>query len=301
VSRSLALVRPWIGSGHRRPLALAAEVRSPRVKAGDLRGIDGVIAKFSTSLGRSSRNRIHNVATAAHALDGWAVLPGETFSYNRVVGPRTTEAGYRTAPVLKDGELVPGTGGGACQVSSTLYNVALLSNMRIARRSHHSRPVHYVRPGRDATVVYGALDLVFRNGTGSPLVIRAEVARGRLWIKALGRLPAPAVRIETAAGGIAAPKAVERPDPALAPGQRVVEHKAQRGVRVTVTRVVGEGAEATREVISSDVYRPQSAVIRVGPAPVPPEQTPPITPAEAQPTAPAPTADSPQKSPKIGE
>ena len=272
--RSLSALRAWLHAGHHAPLVLPARVRAPQVKQADLRGINGVVAQFSTTLGGSSRNRVHNVALAAQAVDGLVIMPHQKFAYNTVVGPRTEEAGYRTAPVLRHGELVPGTGGGACQVSSTLYNVALLGNLKIMRRTHHSRPVHYVRPGLDATVAYGSLDLIFRNTTDGPIVLNAGVSRRRLWIKALGRTPCPEVRIERSSRRLPPGDPIERPDSSLPAGERVLEHKAEPGLRVMVTRITGRGAGATREVISNDTYRPTPAVIRVGTRPAPPGEAP---------------------------
>src|SRR6185436_11587408 len=98
--------------------------------------------------GGSSRNRVGNIRIACKAIDGTVVLPGEVFSYNEVVGPRVPSAGYKEAPVIISGELSRGIAGGICQVSSTLYNAALLSDMAIVRRTHHGFPVHYLPAGR---------------------------------------------------------------------------------------------------------------------------------------------------------
>jgi len=301
VGESLAALGAWLDGERSGPVVLPADVKPPRVTAGDLQSVNGTLAEFSTSLAGSSRNRVHNVTLAAHAVDGHVVLPGETFSYDEVVGPRTLKAGYRTAPILRNGELVPGTGGGACQVSSTLYNIALLANMKVTRRSHHSRPVSYVKAGLDATIVYGAIDFAFENTTDSPIVLRAWVAKRRLWMQALGRMPPPKVQIVRSRRWTPAGEAVEKPDPTLPEGERVVEREAKAGLRVVVTRIVGEGAKAAREVISNDYYRPLGAVIRVGTGPAAAEEPAGEPAEEAQPATAEPSDTAPKKPDEIAE
>jgi vancomycin resistance protein YoaR len=114
------------------------------------------------------------------------LLPGDTFSYNEVVGPRTIREGFRKAPVIVKGELVPGDGGGVCQVSTTVYMAALQAGLQIVQRSHHAFPIHYAPPGLDATVVYGAIDLRFRNNTPCPIALVAEAKNGRVVVRVLG-------------------------------------------------------------------------------------------------------------------
>ena len=263
---SLEAVAGWLEAGRQGPVLLVAGRAEPQVSAADLAPVDGVIGTYTTYVS-GSRNRRHNVALSARALDGVVIPPGGRFSYNQVVGPRTTEAGYKTAPVIVKGELVTGLGGGACQVSSTLYNTALLANLVITKRVHHSHPVAYLPAGRDATVVYRAIDLVLTNPGPHPVVLQGELRGRRLTVMALGKSGGPPVRIITRRSLVAPGPPIEQQDPALAPGTRVVARKAQVGMRVRVVRVVGEGAQARQEVISRDFYRPQRAIVRVGPLP----------------------------------
>ena len=158
----------------------------PKVTAKDLQSIDAVLAAYTTRFPAWRRDRTHNLRMAAKEIDGTVVLPGGTFSYNDVVGPREKARGYRDAPIFVKGMLVPGTGGGVCQVSSTLYNAALLSNMEIVHRSHHSSEVPYVASGRDATVAYGFLDFEFRNTLSSPIYIATAVKGSRLVVAIYG-------------------------------------------------------------------------------------------------------------------
>jgi vancomycin resistance protein YoaR len=253
-------VRTWAGHGWRRDLRLPTRFLGPAVTADRLKEVDALLASVSTSLAGSSRNRRHNVARAAAAVDGFVLMPGDVFSYNEVLGPRTEEAGYRTAPVIREGKLVPGTGGGACQLSSTLYQVALRAGLETVRRSHHSRPVHYTPAGLDATVVYGLIDLKFRNNTQHPMVLRAQVRGGRLVCQALGHGPAPPTQLVRQVERIDPPEPLVIEDSTLAPGSRTVAVKPRPGLRVRVLRKAAGATQA--ELISHDYYPYERGVIR---------------------------------------
>lgn len=148
--------------------------------------INGRIAQYSTQFDTGQEGRTYNITVAAAALDGVLLAPGEDFSFNRVVGPRSTETGYKSANVIINNELVPGIGGGVCQVSSTLYNAVLLANLKIIERSNHTLPVSYVPMGQDATVVYGATDFKFTNNKESYIYIKSIVEGNTITFKVYG-------------------------------------------------------------------------------------------------------------------
>jgi len=139
------------------------------------------IGHYVTYFNPANRNRAHNIALAAKAVNNTVVFPGETFSFNRTVGRRTKQRGYVEAPIIVRGELSEGIGGGICQVSSTLYNAADRAGLKIVQRYSHSRSVPYVRPGRDATVSWHGPDFVFRNPYDQPVLLRTSVAGGRVY------------------------------------------------------------------------------------------------------------------------
>lgn len=145
------------------------------------------IGSYSTTFGTNDTNRVFNIRKAAASLDGMVVLPGEVFSFNKTTGPRSKQAGYKDATVIMNNEFVPGEGGGVCQVSSTLYNAALNSNVDIVERHAHSLPVGYVPEGRDATVAYDALDFKFKNSFNYPIYLKTDVVGNQLIIKTYGR------------------------------------------------------------------------------------------------------------------
>lgn len=229
-------------------------------------GIEEVVSRYRTYFNRHDANRGGNVRLAAVAVDQVALLPGEAFSFNREVGPRVPDSGYREAPVVVNGRLVPGIGGGVCQVSSTLYNAVLLADLAVVTRHRHSIPSAYVPPGRDATVAYDYFDLRFRNAQDRPVVIDTEVGPGWLEARVLGRHQ-PGERIEVLSEVLETlpPGVEEIPDPSLPAGQRVVKAKGAPGFRVKVWQIVyRDGVEVERRLVSHDRYEPLKAVVRLG-------------------------------------
>ena len=155
-------------------------------------GIMGEDALFQDILGEyetkhnTNENRNNNLRLLCQALDGHIVEPGETFSYNQVVGERTAEKGYLPAPAYSGNHLVDAIGGGVCQGSTTLYNCVLLADLEVVFRACHGAKVTYVPPGLDATVNYLTTDVQFRNQYHFPVKIRAEVRDGYVKMKLLG-------------------------------------------------------------------------------------------------------------------
>ena len=137
-----------------------------------------LLATYSTTYDSSNTNRTTNLRLASQKINGTVIMPGEVFSYNKVVGKRTIAAGYKNAAMFSDGQVVDGLGGGICQVSSTLYNAALFSDMTITSRSNHMFVPSYVKGGRDATVVWGSIDFKFRNDRNYPIKIESSVSGG---------------------------------------------------------------------------------------------------------------------------
>ncbi|MBC8079762.1 MAG: VanW family protein [Gorillibacterium sp.] len=140
------------------------------------------ISHYATYFNVRNESRAHNIRLAAAAINSAVVFPGDTFSFNDIVGIRTTQKGYRNAAIIVRGELSEGIGGGICQVSSTLFNAVDQGGLKVVSRYSHSRNVPYVLPGRDATVSWNGPDFAFRNEYNQPVIIRATVARGALYI-----------------------------------------------------------------------------------------------------------------------
>lgn len=227
-------------------------------------GISALRSSFTTRFDISKKDRVHNIKLAASTLDGCIIPPGELFSLNGVIGDTTPEKGYRKAPVIVGEELIPGYGGGLCQLSSTLYNAALLANLEIVERHNHNLVVPYLPPGRDATIAYGARDLKFRNNSGGHILINAGVEGDTLTIWIFGAPMAERVEISTVELEVFPPPVKYRADPALPPG-REERDEGTPGYVVEVWKTLYRGDRAiSKERIAVDRYAPYPTVIRRG-------------------------------------
>jgi vancomycin resistance protein YoaR len=163
---------------------------APQVTRTSLARIDisHVMASFETSFSRNGDQgpRARNIEVAASHLDGVVIQPGQAVSFNDVVGPRIPENGFKHAFEILKGEMVEGTGGGTCQVASTLHAIAFFGGLDIVQRLPHSRPSGYIPAGLDATVVYPIVDLKLRNPFSFPVVVHASVSGNKIKMELLG-------------------------------------------------------------------------------------------------------------------
>jgi len=236
-----------------------------RITAEEAATIRHQLASFSTHYSEKG-NRKRNLEVACQRINGTIVEPGGVFSYNAVVGPREAEFGFRLAPVIVRGRMEPGMGGGVCQVSSTLYNAALLAGLEVVARTHHAFPVHYVPPGRDATVVYDAIDLKLRNASRGHVGFLADAQGQQVRIRVFGAEPLPyAISIERSNISSWGPRTTTVADRDLPAGKRVVRDNGRSGHRVTVWRIYRQdGKIIRRELVSRDTYRAFPRVVAVG-------------------------------------
>ena len=136
-----------------------------------------IYGAFSTNITDKTPERLNNIQLAVNKLNGATVKPGETFSFNNYIGPRTKETGYQEAIIFDGhGNKTKGYGGGICQISSTLYNAVLASGLEVVERHEHSHEVPYIEAGKDATVSYGADDFKFKNNSNSSITIKASTS-----------------------------------------------------------------------------------------------------------------------------
>ncbi|MCR4399884.1 MAG: VanW family protein [Syntrophomonadaceae bacterium] len=258
---------PLVLSGPQLVISVATAAVEPTLRQRDFAELV-LLGGFSTSYRTSSADRAANVETAAAALDGATLAPGQEFSFNHTVGPRVASAGYLPANVIQNNEFVLGVGGGVCQVSSTLYNAVLLAGLEIVERHNHSVLVSYVPSGRDATVNYGRQDLRFRNNTGGPLYVRTVTADRTLTVEVYG--PATALRrveIERQVERTIPFPVVRRSDPTLPAGRETVKQKGVPGQVVHTWRVFldDSGREVAREDLGRSSYNPMPKIILEGP------------------------------------
>ncbi|MFC5469762.1 VanW family protein [Cohnella suwonensis] len=246
------------------------EETEPEITLAELKeeGIDRKIAEFETSFETSGEGRSHNVTVAAKALNETLLLPDEVFEYGKTVAKAEKEYGYKEAPVILKGKLTPGVGGGICQVSSTLYNAALLTGLDIVERRNHSLVVHYLPKGLDATFADGFVNFKFRNSTGKQLLIRTVVEDKTLTVKLFGTMPDNvSYRAETEELKVNPPRTIYVADAKVALGKQTVLQKGEAGyvVQSYLVKFV-DGAVTERKKLSKDTYRAQDRMISVNPA-----------------------------------
>lgn len=245
---------------------LVVRTEQPAITEEELSHFETVLAKYHTPFNAARRDRTHNLRLAMSIINETVLKPGEEFALNEHVGPRLTENGYRAAPIFLRGEVVPSTGGGVCQVASTLYNVALLANLDVTERHHHSRPVSYTPSGTDATVYYGQLDLKFKNTLKHPILILGYIEGSNLHAKIIGAKE-DNYDVELVRSGISTfgYGTKEQEDPELEEGEKEVETEGRHGTKTTLTRIVKkDGQIVNKAVLHTDVYTAQTEIVRVG-------------------------------------
>ena len=271
-------------------LDLPVDIVEPIVKKSDLAVIQDKLGEYSTKFNAADVDRSSNIKVATNSTNSVLVRPGEVYSVNEILGPRLAKFGYKDAKVIINNELVPGIGGGVCQVSSTLYNAVLLSNLKIIERQNHSLTLSYVGLGRDATISGDYIDFKFMNNTDYPIYIYGEVKGS--WVKFIvfGKTehPGRTVKINTETLKTINPTITIIQDPTLPIGTEIVEKKSHVGYVVKTQRVVYDnGKEILRENLGTSNYRVVNGVTRVGtkvvapPVVVPPAELPVVPPVVA--------------------
>lgn len=155
---------------HGTTLSMEPVVSQPTVTKAQLAKNFKMIAAYTTDTTSDTR-RNNNISLASQAINGTALLPGDTFSFNKATGQRTVDKGYQEAGAISGGQSIEEVGGGICQVSSTLFNAVARANLEIVSRSPHAWPSTYVNRGEDATVNWPNLDFQFKNNTTSPIFV----------------------------------------------------------------------------------------------------------------------------------
>jgi vancomycin resistance protein YoaR len=228
-------------------------------------GIEGLVAGYQTFYG-GEPNRIHNVQLVSHLVDGHVIAPGAVFSFNQATGARTAEKGFKEAPVIINGELQTGLGGGVCQVSTTVFNAAYEAGLPIVSRTNHALYISHYPQGRDATVNYPDIDLKFVNDTGHWLLLRTWVGSSSLTVALYGTPVHRRVVSETGPLKVAGPVPIKRmPDPALEKGEQVVEEGGEPPRTTSVRRLVySASGKLLLDSVFYSSYRGEPKVVRVG-------------------------------------
>ena len=225
------------------------------------------LATFTTRYDASDTDRTTNLKLACEKLNGTVVLPGETFSYNDTLGPRTVAAGYKNAKIYEAGQVVDGLGGGICQISSTLYNTALKANMEIVERRNHQFVTSYVPAGRDATVVYGSTDFKFKNTRAYPIRIVASAQNGVATVTFYGIKEDTEYTFTFSTKTIATiPYSTQYiDDSSLEEGKEVVQQRGTNGLKTqTYMTKMLDGKVISTTLLSTDTYNAMARIVRRG-------------------------------------
>jgi vancomycin resistance protein YoaR len=272
VEASIRAVERAAFSPTKRTAALVVGSAQPNrtTRDAEAMGITGVVGSYTTTYG-GTEGRLHNVALVAKLIDGALVAPGARFSFNQTTGERNAAKGFEEAPVIINGELESGIGGGVCQVSTTVFNAAFEAGLSIEARTNHALYISHYPLGRDATVNYPDLDLVFRNDTDHWLLLRTFVGTGSLTVNLYGTPTGRRVETETAplvTEGKVPWKRLD--DDTLFKGEKVVEQYGTPPRSTSVRRrVFAPGGKLMYDTTWHSYYVGEPTVVRIGTKPRP--------------------------------
>lgn len=242
----------------------------------------------TTRYDAGNTNRSTNLGIATRKINEYVLQPGEVFSYNRTLGPRTVQNGYKEAHVFSGGDVVDGLGGGICQISSTLYNAVLEANLEIVERHNHSFTAGYLPAGKDATVSYGALDFRFKNSRKYPIKITASISGGVATVSIWGlkeEVEYDVKIVSTILQNIPCAEEVIY-DPNLRDGMRQTVKAGTDGCRSVTYKYVysKSGQLISKTHLSTDTYGTIKRIVRVGTGGIPQQPTEPSPEPSTSPT-----------------
>ena len=228
--------------------------------------INRELGTYSTSLENKEENTVYNIKLSSEVINGILVKPQEFFSFNKYVGPAEKADGYKESIIIANGIFVNGYGGGICQVSSTLYNVALLANLSIVERYNHSvygDATKYIPLGQDAAIFYGFKDLRFKNNSDHEIVVFSKVFRDTLQISIFGGNEDKAeVEIISKDKKVIDYQIIREKDSKLEAGQEIVVQEGVPGYQIKTYRIVRKDGEEKIEFLAEDTYKSIPMIIR---------------------------------------
>lgn len=247
-----------------RNIKASIKILSPKYKYDELKKIDTVLGKFETYFNSSNKNRANNIEVAALATSNLIIGQNERFSFNNAL--KNIRKNLKEAPIIKNGKTDKGLGGGICQVSTTIYNAALYSNMNIIEVNNHSIPSLYITKGRDATVSDGYLDFIFENKNQTPILIYNQVLNNKIVSSIYGSIEDKKdIEIETKIVKVLKNKQICKNDYNLKNGLKIIEQKGRLGYSVNTFRIYKENKKIIKkELINTSYYPPCDEIITKG-------------------------------------
>ena len=248
-------------------IKMVMKKEQPKVKEKDLQSITDELGSFSTDAGGGERWK--NLKNGVEKLNGTVVMPGEQISVHDVTAPYDEEHGYVQAGSYENGQVVDTYGGGICQVSTTLYNAVLFSELKVVKRYPHSMLVSYVPPSRDAAIAGDTKDFVFENNYDTPIYIFGEIDDdNQLCFAIYGKETRDKTRkieFESEEVSTEEPGVKYKADAELALGEMEVTGSAHTGKEVKLWKIVYEnGKQVSKDVINESTYSKADKTISVG-------------------------------------
>ena len=225
------------------------------------------LSSFTTRYDASNTNRSTNLELASQKIDGTIVLPGEIFSYNKIVGERTIQQGYKEAAVYSNGKVEEGIGGGICQVSSTLYNAVIYANLEVTQRSNHRFLTSYVTEGRDATVAWGTIDFCFKNTRSYPIKVISSVKNGVATVEIYGMQEEKEyeVVVETTIQEVIPYSIKYVEDANMEEGKEEIKQYGANGAKSITYKILKyNGIIVSKNELSNDTYSALDRIIKKG-------------------------------------
>jgi vancomycin resistance protein YoaR len=269
VEKSLELAIEVVGLKQEEKIPLVVEEIVPDYTKVYYSRMNNTIGSFNTTISKGTEGRYNNIKLAANKINGSLIYPGEIFSTNKALGDTTLANGYMLAPIIVNGQLEDGAGGGVCQVSSTLYNAVIFSELEIVERQCHSRPVGYVEKGRDATLAWDYLDFKFKNSTEYPIYIESTVEGNQVNVRIYGfesHTPTRKLSFESVVTELIVPPEDNiTQDPNLKEGTRIYVSQPKEGYKVKVYKSIYESNKLIDKIlISTNTYKPTRGELKIG-------------------------------------
>lgn len=257
-------------NGEEQQITIPLKIITPAVTTNQIgtEAFPNLLSTYSTTFSTSNVNRSTNIRLAAKKVNGVVLMPGEEFSYNKVVGQRTAAAGYKSAAVYSGGKVVNGIGGGICQVSSTLYNAILRANLQTVKRSNHRFATGYVPLSTDATVSWGGPEFIFKNSRKYPIKIVCQVIGGKIKVDIYGCKEEVEydVEIKSETLQIIPSKVTYRVNTALPKGTTKKIQSGHAGYKSRAYRILKlNGNVISKELLSTDTYAQLETIIEHNP------------------------------------
>lgn len=272
INKTTAKIKEAIMSWNRQDLIVDAVVEDdiPEYTKEDVEKCKDLLGSFTTDFSTSTTDRAGNVANGARLINNAVLYPGDTFSAYKYLTPFTQENGYFVAGAYLQGKVIDSVGGGACQVTTTLYNAVLQSELEVVERQPHSMTISYVDLSRDAAIAGTYKDFKFKNDTDVPILVEGSTRGRTITFKVWGKEKRDTKKrkieyVTVVLSETAPPKDKITKDPAQPTTYQKVTQAAHTGYKAELYKVVYEnGVEVSRTLVNKSNYSAAPKYITMG-------------------------------------